>query len=956
MKRLAKAVMFICIAIGAQTCVAYDTETHALMTREATRRSSLMGGQTLSVLGLNRLSTTNPFRAYWIQDSTANNYYVLGGADYTPPQDGYGGVTTFPAAFERCQMQEFLQMQLGPNDPRAAFQELFSDTVEIGTDAPWFDPILPIQNWIVRGGIREDDMGTWKNLFTSGVVCGSDWRNANENPSITRSYNHFFDPWNNIGLQSLIVNGKRSVDWALGAVDSYATPPQVDSTRQNFYSYEDARNFFYWAMTRELTRKNGQPYTANNRMTDARDRAMLWASLFRSIGNVVHLVQDTAQPQHTRNDPHSPVTTSDEQQAFEDYANYRVLGSGILNDHIWYFFPDEAIPAIPAPPLGSYPNVAFATPERYFSTRNLSSDAETRYGLADYTNRGFFSGGTLPGMPGNANLPSPPPFLNSNGTLINNYQETKVACPLAQSNPDLEGALCTHFTHPVQDSVVGNYPDVLPAGFTSPPLASKSTLAEILELEPYSSVMAPEDFDTSINFAFPRAIGYSAGIIDYFFRGVGGLVLSPPSSGIYAVLDHGQPHSMTTDGYPCVGTSASDGCDIFGFKHLQLQVASNMAPVTDVALQASIAQKLTNGTLVAVARFHRDTCYTPDLNGEPSVDADQYANATDPSQVTISYHGPCASQSAYLSGRSPYAEIAVSAALPVTPDGSVQQDTGYVSINSNTPSLITFDFSADPIPVNATDLFIEVVFRGVVGDTSGTGAMTYETDGIAVGSIDVSEPTFSTFINMTAYFYAYGTSFAPYNGWSTAYQITNPDAAIAPVSLPTINICSDNYLLMNIADGSGTGLPPGKPLRVATILDSQAPTTHNLWANYVAEDEDGLTRSFLLGLPQTWKYESSSVGPDYGIYNQFAVHFNQASTEDASLSPIAYSPLVSGAGVTWGDNFAFSYWHAWGDLAPWVPLATLFPTDPLPGNDGGVTATPAPANNVYLNMPDSRCN
>jgi hypothetical protein len=35
------------------------------------------------------------------------------------------------------------------------------------------------------------------------------------------------------------------------------------------------------------------------------DREKNAALLFRTLGQVIHLVQDMAQPQHTRNDPHS---------------------------------------------------------------------------------------------------------------------------------------------------------------------------------------------------------------------------------------------------------------------------------------------------------------------------------------------------------------------------------------------------------------------------------------------------------------------------------------------------------------------------------------------------------------------------------------------------------------------------------------------------------------------------
>lgn len=59
-----------------------------------------------------------------------------------------------------------------------------------------------------------------------------------------------------------------------------------------------------------------------------------------------------------------------------------------------------------------------------------------------------------------------------------------------------------------------------------------------------------------------------------------------------------------------------------------------------------------------------------------------------------------------------------------------------------------FDFASDPIPVNATDLFIQVVYRGALGQ---------EPNGIAAGIFDTREPTFATFWNNTDYWWN-GTS------------------------------------------------------------------------------------------------------------------------------------------------------------------------------------------------------
>jgi len=103
------------------------------------------------------------------------------------------------------------------------------------------------------------------------------------------------------------------------------------------------------------------------------------------------------------------------------------------------------------------------------------------------------------------------------------------------------------------------------------------------------------------------------------------------------------------------------------------------------------------GTLVAVAKFHRNNCYQPDLSGEygsPGID--------------------------WQICRSQFEDAIASQPIPV-PNG----------INDGATA-VTFSFPA-PIPINATDLYLQVVYRGPLGD---------ETDAVVVTTKDISEPTY----------------------------------------------------------------------------------------------------------------------------------------------------------------------------------------------------------------------
>ena len=101
------------------------------------------------------------------------------------------------------------------------------------------------------------------------------------------------------------------------------------------------------------------------RAIDAEDRYAPAITMFRSLGDVVHLVEDMGQPQHTRTTLIASINT-DQQQAFEGYTNARVLGGNVTSTgtYVRSFFPDTSTSALPDLVLGNYPAVMFSRPER----------------------------------------------------------------------------------------------------------------------------------------------------------------------------------------------------------------------------------------------------------------------------------------------------------------------------------------------------------------------------------------------------------------------------------------------------------------------------------------------------------------------------------------------------------------------------------------------------------------
>ncbi len=892
------------------SAAAFETETHALITQVAYQRSSLAErgpGSVVERLMLDRLAEAHPFHAYWLEPGGNRSAYYQN--VQLPPDNGAD--LHKPDAFERCQMREFLPSQ--NEGVPLPYKDYFVQTVA----EPGEPALFPIPNWLVRGAIREDDLGPWLDFVSLGANCGWYWyaTTFGQPGGIARPLNHFYDPWLDVGLTTPLVSGEKSVNWALGYVDSFANPPQVDAQRENSYSYTDARDAYWWALTRQYRRGASPPYSAEERELDARDRMRLWATTFRALGNVVHVLEDAGQPQHTRNDAHSMIN-SPQAQAFEGYTNARVLGFGDVGDYVRGFFGGK--PEAEAPKLDNYPStgtrVMFSTPLRFFTTRGTEPNMPARAGLADYTNRGFFTGGTLPGMPTENGFPHPfPPSLDTD------YGVVVAPCEgLLDADPRLAAVTCTHFTHAVPDAVAPGYADDLPAGFTEPPLVSESIFKKIIWIEnPPDPYMAFEISETALgmaelntigNMTIPRAIGYASGMMDFFFRGQ--LEVSASENGVVAVLNHGTPHHAQA-GYPIRNDS---NFEVFGFEQARLRVR-NTTPAINESGTGRVVDQTTGGAaaqLVAVAHYHRSPCYQPDLSGEVISPADGGALTMPSGCATPPFDD-------LTSLRSSYQEISVSAPIPIFGSGSLDGSEG---------TEFSFDFSADPIPVNATDLYFQVVYRGPLGD---------ERDGIAVGSLDVSEPTYWTFVNAVNY-----EKYADQPAGTWQYLLNDEYWE----GITTISFCVDDALVFRFHDGEVpdqfNGLQENRFLRIAMLLDPGAHDKKVVLDNPARPLES-------LGFYPDDPVIMSHTGMQGIVY--------QAETELGEMYVPAFRTdfLGMAAGDPPVDYYA-TYWEYYehdglphyGVFHPGNPDDTIYyATPPLPFVDGQLMYLPDPRGQVF---------
>jgi hypothetical protein len=361
--------------------------------------------------------------------------------------------------------------------------------------------MLTLSAWLMRGAIREDDYPSGPNPWLTDPDFPS---------SFFRVSNHFFDPVKRLGLRSRIANGEMAPQWAIGSTDVFNQPNTPNTARQNHFTVFDAREDMYRALT-------GRDASGNPVAMIQPERNKYWATTFRALGDVVHLVQDMAQPQHTRNDAHSGVPFGGHKSVYEAYIEamatqetFRTPSGGIV--------PLRSIvyEGYPIPQLSSF--------SAYFSTSPNDANILDRKGLADYSNRSFFTAGK--------NVDSteyPYPRL---------FELTVQALDADWLGSTLPLGKATVVLADLPDSL-GN-PKVLQA-----PLATESMWDQFLET--YNGkktyTLTKKNYDTMADVLIPRAVAYSAGLINYFFRGKIDFVADPNNAGAYVIKNLG-PEDM----------------------------------------------------------------------------------------------------------------------------------------------------------------------------------------------------------------------------------------------------------------------------------------------------------------------------------------------------------------------------------------------------------------------------
>jgi hypothetical protein len=209
------------------------------------------------------------------------------------------------------------------------------------------------------------------------------------------------------------------------------------------------------------------------------------------------------------------------------------------------------------------------------------------------------------------------------------------------------------------------------------------------------------NYDAMASLLLPRAVAYSAGLINFFFRGR--IDIELPDEGVFAAADHATEK---------------------GFTMVRARIR-NKSPVFFDEGQTPQPQDMSDGQFFAVIRYHKDKQYAAGLN-------------------TVVGTTPCTEPAAVINAAKPGVSTQCRDAVEQI---VVSRPVYAVSLQADEQRLVDFEFDESPIPFDMTDVVLQVVYRGALGT---------EADAVAVGTVDVSEPTYFSYHNASDYIHIDG--------------------------------------------------------------------------------------------------------------------------------------------------------------------------------------------------------
>jgi len=311
-----------------------------------------------------------------------------------------------------------------------------------------------------------------------------------DRPILWRPRHHFHNPrlaWDQAGWRPppvFIQLGESSVIWS-------QDPNQVVGGK---HSWHDARDTYFQALT----------------ATSDSERKRLYAETFRSLGHLIHLVQDAATPSHTRNDTHISYAGIGVPDGFHGWADGGDAEGMIVGSTPPAF--DISTLNQPSPDAQAPVPISRLIDSTAGDIGLLALTPGLNLGVAEYSSANFFSDDTI----------NSPNFLSPRSSQVE-----------VRLEPDATVTRVRPYVYFQSGFGEQDYPLALASAmlpYVIDPLAT-----------PTENGLDTKVFRAYGTKLFPRAIGYSAGLIDYFFRG--SIFVDPPLS--YSGLASNPPTTIT---------------------------------------------------------------------------------------------------------------------------------------------------------------------------------------------------------------------------------------------------------------------------------------------------------------------------------------------------------------------------------------------------------------------------
>jgi hypothetical protein len=341
---------------------------------------------------------------------------------------------------------------------------------------------------------KQCDSLTYRNNYLDFIYCGSMQEDSSPRPLA-----HFYDPINDIALDPNrdgvpLTSTHPTPNWALEDREPATLTVQIIEeleieVLEQENSLKDAYSYYKRSLTerRKINREENK-YT-----------------FFKTLGMVVHLLHDMAQPEHVRNDQHFPyleIFKSKYEQYLEDEINRLDL---------------------------SQYNYARIDYEWFWKARTLwEDDLFDKIGLSEFTNKNFVSNDTnfliTPSGEFSTRQYSEPLPIESNMTEVMNFGIKDQASDIF-NDPSLHGEVWFVSTE-VQDEYLKL---INPGGSDNISINNRASALnvfanDLLDIKkimhcPIAFSVNEATFESAVEYLLPRAISYGTGLIDYFFRG-----------------------------------------------------------------------------------------------------------------------------------------------------------------------------------------------------------------------------------------------------------------------------------------------------------------------------------------------------------------------------------------------------------------------------------------------------